>query len=262
MNNYEAKFTGQLEETNEHCLFFYVQNPEREGKKMSKYFMNDSELQELEQLMMLVPNFSPRGRGIIVVHGFGKIDAQEKEEEVLPTLPEQFRFDLDIGCLKSNGRGASYDRFISSCFHECKSHRLQSRLEYLIRNCAGDFFISQSHRGRFGSVCRLQEIPVENRSPIHLSVLFLLSADDKLWSAAKDHVYADSFDFKKMNLSGINTDGYAIYQMTKTIYTAKEYIRLDEIADKFLIGDQAFKAIIHSILIAKYGAPVLQAKFK
>lgn len=243
------------------CLFLF-KNPEREGKKMSKYFMNDSELQELEQLMMLVPNFVPRGSGMVVVHGFGKVDAQEKEEDVLPTLPEQFRFDLNIGCLKSNGRGASYDRFISSCFHECKSHRLQSRLEYLIRNCTSDFFISQSHRGRVVSVCRLQEIPVENRSPVHLAVLFLLSADDKLWSTAKDHVYADSFDFKKMNLSGINTDGYAIYQMAKTIYTAKEYIRLDEIADKFLIGDQAFKAIIHSILIAKYGAPVLQVKFK
>ena len=171
---------------------------------MSKYFMNDSELQELEQLMMLVPNFSPRGRGIIVVHGFGKADEQEREEEVRPTLPEQFRFD---------------------------------------------------------SVCRLQEILVENRSPILLAVLFLLTADDKLWSAAKDHVYDNHLDFKKMNLSGINTDGYAIYQMAKTIYTAREYIRMDEIADKFLIGDQAFKAIIHSILIAKYGSTALQVKF-
>lgn len=228
---------------------------------MSKYFMNDSELQELEQLMMLVPNFSPRSRGIIVVHGFGKADAQEREEEILPTLAEQFRFDSDIGCLNSNGRGASYNRFISSCFYDCKSYRFQSRLEYLIRNCSGDFFISQTHRARFGSVCRLQEIPVENRSTIHLAVLFLLSSDDKLWSAAKDYIYIDSFDFKKMILSSINTDGYAIYQMAKTIYTAREYVRMDEIADKFLIGDQAFKAIIHSILIAKYGAPVLQVKF-
>jgi len=211
--------------------------------------------------MMLVPNFSPRGRGIIVVHGFGRAEKEERKEEVLPTLPEQFRFDSDIGCL-NNGRGASYNRFISSCFHECKPYRLQSRLGYLIRNCSGDFFISQTHRARFDSVCRLQEIPVENRSPIHLAVLFLLSADDKLWSAAKDHVYADSFDFKKMTLSGINTYGYAIYQMAKTIYTAREYIRLDEIADKFLIGDQAFKAIIHSILIAKYGASVFRVKFK
>ena len=233
---------------------------------MSKYFMNDSELQELEQLMMLVPNFSPRGRGIIVVHGFGKADGQEREEEVLPTLAEQFRFDSDIGCLNNNsngrGRGAFYNRFISSCFHECKSYRLQSRLEYLIRNCSGDFFISQTHRARFDSVCRMQEIPVKNRSLIHLAVLFLLTADDKLWSVAKDHFYDDSFDFMKMNLSGINTDGYAIYQMAKTIYTAREYIRMDEIADKFLIGDQAFKAIIHSILIAKYGVTVFQVKFK
>ena len=108
MNNYEAKFTGQLEKTNEHCLIFYVQNSEREGKKMSKYFMNDSELQELEQLMMLVPNFSPRGRGIIVVHGFGKADEQEREEEVRPTLPEQFRFDSDIGCLNSICNGQAF----------------------------------------------------------------------------------------------------------------------------------------------------------
>lgn len=146
----------------------------------AKYFMNDSELWELEHLMMLVPNFSPRGRGIIVVHGFGKGETKEKEEEVLPTLPEQFRFDLDIGCLDSNGRGVSYDRLISNCFYKYKLNRIQSRIEYLIRNCAGDFFISQTHRVRFSSVCRLQEIPFENRSPIYLAVLFLLSSDDKL----------------------------------------------------------------------------------
>ena len=229
---------------------------------MTKFFMYDSELQELEQLMMLVPNFVPRGSGMVVVHGFVKEDTPEKEEGVLPTVTGQFRFDSDIGCLNSNGRGSSYDRFISSCFHQCKSYRLQSRLEYLIRNCSGDFFTSPTHRMRFDSVCRLQEIPIENRSPIHLAVLFLLTADDKLWSAAKNHVYAGSFNFKKMILFGINTDGYAIYQMAKTIYTAKECIRMDEIADKFLIGDQAFKAIIHSILIAKYGATVFQVKFK
>lgn len=34
---------------------------------MSKYFMYGTELQELEQLMMLVPNFMPRGSGVIVV---------------------------------------------------------------------------------------------------------------------------------------------------------------------------------------------------
>ena len=105
-----------------------------------------------------------------------------KRRRDLAQLSKKFRFDSNIGCLNHNGRGASYDRFIASFFRDCKLYRLQSRLEYLIRNCSGDFFTSQTHRVRFSSVCRLQEIPVENRSPILLAVLFLLSSDDKLWS--------------------------------------------------------------------------------
>ena len=89
--------------------------------------------------------------------------------------------------------------------------------------------------------------------------MFLLTADDNLWCAAKDYIYLDRFDFKKMHLHGINTDGYAIYQMAKTIHYAKEYIKLSEISDKHLIGEQVFKVIINSILIAKYGAAMLQA---
>lgn len=34
---------------------------------MSKFFMYGTELHELEQLMMLVPNFMPRRSGVIVV---------------------------------------------------------------------------------------------------------------------------------------------------------------------------------------------------
>lgn len=94
------------------------------------------------------------------------------------------------------------------------------------------------------------------RCPVYLATLFLLTADDKLWCAAKDHVYLDSFDFKRMQLKAINTDGYAIYQTARTIYSAKEHIKLDEIADKYLIGDQAFMVIINAILIARYGAGI------
>lgn len=46
---------------------------------MSKLFMYDSELQELEQLMMLVPNFVPRESGMVVVHGFVKEDPHQAQ---------------------------------------------------------------------------------------------------------------------------------------------------------------------------------------
>jgi len=40
---------------------------ERNVRKMPRLFMYGTELQELEQLMMLVPKFSPRQKGLIVV---------------------------------------------------------------------------------------------------------------------------------------------------------------------------------------------------
>ena len=43
---------------------------------MSKFFMNGSEFQEIEQLMMLVPNFLPRRSGVIVVQNFGNEEVQ------------------------------------------------------------------------------------------------------------------------------------------------------------------------------------------
>jgi predicted acetyltransferase len=60
-----------------------------------------------------------------------------------------------------------------------------------------------------------------------------------------------------MHLRGINTDGYALYQTARTIMLEREYIKLSEIADKALVGDIAFKAIINGVLISKYGSTML-----
>jgi len=100
-------------------------------------------------------------------------------------------------------------------------------------------------------------VSIKDRNSFYLATLFLLTADDKLWCAVKDHVYLDLFDFKRMKLSGINTDGYALYQTARTVCMGREYIKLDEIADKTLIGDIAFKVIINAILISKYGFGML-----
>ena len=227
---------------------------------MSKFFMYGSELQEFEQLMMLVPNFLPRRSGVIVV--------QRIRNEELPSGFERDYEHITAYCSSNASSGVTnkiaggyinYEEIVCGCFEKCESHHLNVRLGDLIRHHNGELFISPKHRYRFQTVCRIQNEAIENRSSAYLATIFLLTADDNLWCAAKDHIYRDSFDFKKMHLHGINTDGYAIYQMAKTIHCAKEYIKLNEISDKHLIGEQAFKGIINSILIAKYGASMLQA---
>lgn len=86
-------------------------------------------------------------------------------------------------------------------------------------------------------VCRIQDRTIDNKETAYLATLFLLTADDNLWQGAKEQVYYDIFDFKKMHLSGINTDGYALYQMAKTLQRGREYITLNEIVDRHLISE-------------------------
>jgi len=63
----------------------------------------------------------------------------------------------------------------------------------------------------------------------------------------------NGFNFEDICLKEINTDGYALYQTAKTISTGNECIKINELADKELIDDFIFKAIINSSLINRYG---------
>lgn len=217
---------------------------------MSKYFMYGTELQELEQLMMLVPNFMPRGSGVIVVK------KHDKKENLRCSDCNNY-FGGQCG-EKLAARLICYKTIVENCYKEFKSYRFKKRLGRLVRNFDGDIFINLNHRFRFCKVCRIQNISIENRNPAYLAVLFLLTADDRLWDLAKGNIYLDCFDFNRMYLNGINTDGYALYQTARTILLGKEYIKMNEIADEDLIGEDIFKAIINAILISKYGVDMFQ----
>ncbi|WP_313758729.1 hypothetical protein [Tissierella sp.] len=45
----------------------------------------------------------------------------------------------------------------------------------------------------------------------------------------------NGLDFSKINLIEINTEGYTLYQIAKTISTGKEYIKINEISDEDLM---------------------------
>lgn len=225
---------------------------------MSKLYMYGTELQELEQLMMLVPNFMPRKSGMIVVHGRNR---QTLVSKCHPCPNDERRRQKNETGDPNSERNIlvfdSYKDIAFSCFKRRRSFRLNQRLIELVRHYDGEIFLNENHRLRFYSVCRLQDVTSEVRNLFYLAVLYLITADDKLWSAAKDHVYSECFDFNGMHLGGINTDGYALYQTARTICLGREYIQMAEIADKTLIGDMAFKAIINAILISKYGFEML-----
>ena len=226
---------------------------------MSKYFMYGTELQELEQMMMLVPNFMPRRSGVIIVKKLQNKNTNIRCSDCNYFIGSQCSKNI-CSCFTERLEAGMicYETIVKNCYKEFKSYRFKRRLARLVRNFDGDIFINPIHRFSFYKVCWIQNVSIENRNPSYLAVLFLLTADDRLWDLAKGYTYLDCFDFKKMNLKGINTDGYALYQTARTILLGREYIRIDEIADENLIEEDTFKAIINAILISKYGADMFQ----
>ncbi len=56
-----------------------------------------------------------------------------------------------------------------------------------------------------------------------------------LWKIPEHILKPNGFDFNKIVLREINTEGYTLYQTAKIISTGKEYIKINWIADADLI---------------------------
>lgn len=225
---------------------------------MSKLFMYGTSLQEIEQMMMLVPNFTKREKGLIVLKGF-----PFTEEDVACRFCTEYPKckNDDSKCLVLSERlranAVCYESIVKHTFKYFREYNLQKRLSKLVSEFNSDFFCDSSHRQRFENIINIKNRVVKKIDNQFLATLFLLTANHELWEWSSPHMYLTKVDFKSIHLKGIDTNRYAIYQTAKTISTGKEFIKLNEIADESLIDKKTFRVIIHAILVAKYGGEVL-----
>lgn len=159
-------------------------------RTISKLFIYGTSLEGIEQLMMLVPNFEPRRS----------------------TLS-----DLDK---------VGYKDLVKYCLGEIKNYFLKGRLKPLTSNFKGEISFNYNHKERFHGVLNEYDIYIDSISPRYIAVVFLLTSDEILWSLTEHTVRSNEFDFSKTHLREISTEGYALYQMEKTIWTGKGWIKI------------------------------------
>lgn len=232
-------------------------NRKKGMRKMSKLFMYGTQLEGLEELMVMVPNFQPRRSGIVINNYFNfKGGDKDCNCNVISVSNKCLNCGYINSNLKSNVDKMEYEDLIKDSFGKLNNNALKSRLKLLSIKFKGEIFLNNSHKKSFYNSLREQEMDLMDRSPKHLAILFLLTSDKTLWKLSKDAASLRGFDFNKIRLRKISTEAYALYQTAKTISTGKEYIKVGEIADEDLIDDTTFKAIINASLIVRYGLDV------
>lgn len=86
-----------------------------------------------------------------------------------------------------------------------------------------------------------------------IAAVFLLSADKLLWELSKSAFSRYSVNFGLIDLSGISTDGYALYKAAKTVYSGDSDVALSELCDWALIDDPTVLTIFAGVMLVRNG---------
>ena len=176
---------------------------------MTRYFMRDTPLCQLEQQMMTPPNFKARG------HGRYSPGFQYSSEDTECPYCINFRRNQPCPlklCICLDERIAAgalnLNEFVRDCFFPEAGVQLQARLERNFTCCSISFFLNESHRERW----QHWHARCYRMSGRNLAALFLLTAYEDIWSRMIWKFDARRFDFQSVQLSGFQPELYSVYQ--------------------------------------------------
>ena len=226
---------------------------------MTRYFMRDTPLCQLEQQMMTPPNFKARG------HGRYSPGFQYSSEDTSCPYCINFRRNQPCPlklCICLDERIAAcalnLNEFVRDCFFPEAGVQLLARLERNFTCCSISFFLNECHRERWQH-WRERYYRMSGRN---LAALFLLTAYEDIWRRMIWKFDARGFDFQSVQLSGIQPELYSVYQAAKAISTGSHNITLADLAFPELVTDEAFHLIVCTLLLAKYGDAILNFEGK
>lgn len=90
-----------------------------------------------------------------------------------------------------------------------------------------------------------------------IAAVFLLSADKLLWERSKVAIARYGVNFDLIDLTGISTDGYALYKAAKTVYNGNSDISLSEFCDWTLLDDPTTLTIFTGVMLRRNGVKML-----
>ena len=221
---------------------------------MPRYFMRDTPLQAMEQLMMTQPGQKPRGGGIY--RGPFHYTPNDIRCEYCQNYDRKHPCRLcECICLEERIEAGvlELNELVRNCFALSMEPQLQKRMHQQFRERKTRFFLSDAHRRRWTHwrerCCHLSD---RNKA-----ALFLLTAYESLWRRMVWKCGNNGFDFQSVHLGGIEPELYSVYQAAKAIAVGCCNITLADLASPELVTDEAFQLITCALLMARYGDVVL-----
>lgn len=222
-------------------------------------YTTDNRLRELERFMQRVPNFPPRGHGIVII----KNENQCKQDCAIcihrigkaPNL----RCDLDAdSCIVKKIRmgAVALKEVLTETLSPISYPPFQRRLKEYIRE--GEMnpmdYRNEKHHIAFADAVRKK-----NRGNFALiSALYLLTAEFALWQSAKHCMVENAICFEKIRLHGLSENGYTLFCAAKDLYLGSDCLTISDLSDKSVVQPKMFALICNAMAIRRFGLGAIQ----
>lgn len=202
------------------------------------YFENER-LRGLDRLMRQIPNFAPRGHGVIAVCKTGVANKNCTAERI-------------------KAKNASRKEILTETMSNIRYQPFRKRLNKYIKESGTKLMDYRNEKHRLVFTEAIEKL---NRNDYALmSALYLLTAEHRLWTAAKRHVVRNEIDFNNIRLRNSTVNAYALFCAAKDLYLGAKHITIRDLSDTELIGPKLFGLICNAMAIRRFGLGAIRRK--
>lgn len=225
------------------------------------YFLEGDPLGEMEKLMQRIPNHLPRGHGVVV---FARQEYSGKDCDYR-NCPHHTDGGRKTGCTlecciclqnRIRAGAATYRETIEETMSGIRYPPFIIRLHQYLKESEESpmNFKNEKHHMVFAEAAK----KMNTKNDALMAVLYLLTADQKLWNHAKRYVLQNKIRFGSIHLRGSTENGYALYCAAKDIYLGTTNLTIGELADTRVIPPRIFGLICNAMAIRRFGLGALK----
>ena len=201
------------------------------------YFSDNPSDRYYERMMVGIPNFKPRGHGVVIV------GSRPTEPLVILRIQDGTATHREI--LTETTKAINHRRF---------RHRLNKYLKESEMNPMR--YKNEKHQSEFEDAIRKKD----KKDYAMMAALYLLTADLRLWHLSKRHVGKISINFADIRLKNIHENGYALFCCAKDLCLGTKNLTVADLADTTIIEPKIFGVICNAMAIRRYGVGAVKFK--
>ena len=199
------------------------------------YFSDNPSDRYYEKMMVGIPNFRPRGHGVVIV------GSRPVEPLVI--------FRIQEGT-------ATYREILTETTKNIKHKRFRHRLNKYLKESEMNpmQYKNEKHRLDFEEAIRKKD----KKDYAMMAALYLLTADLRLWNLARKHVGKIEINFADIRLKIIHENGYALFCCAKDLCLGTKYLTVADLADTDVIPPKMFELICNAMAIRRFGLATIK----